>query len=202
MSEKKLQRYAARTSRIGKHPVAIPKGVSVAIAAGLVQVQGAKGKLSLPLPTSSSAEVKDGHVIVSSSALGRDGARLQGLARALIANMVRGVSEGFTRTLELVGTGYKAEMKGNVLHCSLGFSHPAVFAMPPGVSAVVPPDSKGMQIVLTGPDRALVGQTAASIRSLRPPEPYGGKGVRYRGEQVREKAGKAGKTAKAGGGKA
>jgi large subunit ribosomal protein L6 len=191
MDAQKPDRMAARTSRIGKLPVNIPKGVTITIQAGKINVQGAKGKLQMALPADTSAEVKDGRVLVSSTLPGRDAARMQGLARALIANMVKGTTEGFTRTLELVGTGYRAEMKGSAIHFALGFSHPVVFPVPAGISAAVPADSKGTQIVITGADRGLVGQTAAKIRAIRPPEPYGGKGVRYRGEQVREKAGKA-----------
>jgi large subunit ribosomal protein L6 len=190
MSEQQA-RTVSRTSRIGKLPVPIPKGVTVAVQGGKINVQGAKGKLELPLPPNTLAEVQDGKVVVSSALPGRDAARMQGLARALIANMVKGTTEGFTRTLELVGTGYRAEMKGGAIHFALGFSHPVVFPVPTGISANVPTDSKGTQIVITGADRSLVGQTAARIRAIRPPEPYGGKGVRYRGEQVREKAGKA-----------
>jgi large subunit ribosomal protein L6 len=189
---KTSNRLQMRTSRVGKLPILIPKGVNVSIQGPKINVQGAKGKLDVALPTSTSAEVKEGRVLVSSSLPGRDGARMQGLARALIANMVKGAAEGFTRTLELVGTGYRAEVKAGALHFALGFSHPVVFPIPAGINAVVPPDSKGTQIVLTGSDRGLIGQTAARIRNLRPPEPYRGKGVRYRGEQVREKAGKAG----------
>ncbi|MBI5537859.1 MAG: 50S ribosomal protein L6 [Deltaproteobacteria bacterium] len=191
MSEQQQDRLTSRTSRIGKLPVTIPKGVTVTIQGAKINVQGAKGKLELALPLNTSAELKDGRVVVSSTLPGRDAARMQGLARALIANMVKGTTEGFTRTLELVGTGYRAEMKGGAIHFALGFSHPVVFPVPAGISAVVPADSKGTQIVITGADRALVGQTAARVRAIRPPEPYGGKGVRYRGEQVREKAGKA-----------
>lgn len=191
MSEQPQAKTGSRTSRIGKLPVNIPKGVTVAIQAGKINVQGGKGKLEMPLPPNTSAEVKDGRVLVSSDLPGRDAARMQGLARALIANMVKGTTEGFTRTLELVGTGYRAEMKGGAIHFALGFSHPVVFAVPSGIAASVPADSKGTQVVITGADRSLVGQTAARIRAIRPPEPYGGKGVRYRGEQVREKAGKA-----------
>jgi large subunit ribosomal protein L6 len=191
MSEQQQDRLTSRTSRIGKLPVTLPKGVTVTIQGAKISVQGAKGKLELALPLNTSAELKDGRVVVSSNLPGRDAARMQGLARALIANMVKGTTEGFMRTLELVGTGYRAEMKGGAIHFALGFSHPVVFPVPAGISAVVPADSKGTQIVITGADRALVGQTAARVRAIRPPEPYGGKGVRYRGEQVREKAGKA-----------
>ncbi len=198
MAEQQISRNAPRTSRVGKMPIALPKGVSVSVANRIVQVKGAKGELAWPLPTNTEIEITDGKVHVKSDAPGRHGARLQGLARALINNMVKGTAEGFTRTLELVGTGYRAEVKAGALHLVVGLSHPVMFTLPKTVSAVVPPDSKGTQIVLTSPDRALLGQIAAQVRATRPPEPYGGKGVRYRGEAVREKAGKAGKGAKGG----
>ena len=122
---------------------------------------------------------------------GRDGARFQGLTRALVAGMVKGVAEGYTKTLQLVGTGYRAELKGQVLNLALGFSHPIAFPLPKGVKCEIPADSKGTILILTGSDKEMMGQTAAKIRGFRPPEPYGGKGVRYQGEKVREKAGKA-----------
>ena len=122
---------------------------------------------------------------------GRDGARFQGLARALIGGMVDGVAEGYTKTLQLVGTGYRAELKGQVLNLALGFSHPIAFPLPQGIKCEIPGDSKGTIVILTGSDKEKMGQTAAKIRGFRPPEPYGGKGVRYQGEKVREKAGKA-----------
>lgn len=182
-----------KQSRIGKRPIPVPKGVTVNVAGGKVDVQGPKGKLSRQLPPSVVVE-RDGDVLrILSSAAERDAARLQGLGRQLLASMVKGVSEGFERILELVGTGYRAEVRGKSVHMSLGLSHPAVVEIPTSVNAVVPPDSKGTQIVLTSADKAIVGQLAATIRSLRPPEPYGGKGVRYRGEVIRKKAGKAGK---------
>lgn len=199
MAEQEVTRDTPRTSRVGKLSIALPKGVTVNVADGVVKVKGAKGELTWKLPLQTTIEVVDGKVHVKSAAPGRDAARLQGLARALINNMVKGTAEGFTKTLELVGTGYRAEVKGGALHLVLGFSHPVVFALPKTVSAVVPPDSKGTQIVLTSPDRALLGQIAAQVRGTRPPEPYGGKGVRYRGERVREKAGKAGKGGAKGG---
>jgi large subunit ribosomal protein L6 len=118
---------------------------------------------------------------------------LQGLGRALIAAMLKGASVGFEVTLELVGTGYRCEVKGKVVTLQLGLSHPAVVELDPQVGAVVPPDSKGTQLVLSSANKALLGQTAATIRALRPPEPYGGKGIRYRGENIRRKAGKAAK---------
>ena len=143
------------TSRVGKLPIPIPKGITLNMSAGALHVQGTKGKLELKLPPSTSVEVKDGCATVASNLPGRDGARMQGLARALIANMVRGVSEGYTRTLELVGTGYRAEIKAAAIHLALGFSHPVVFPIPSGISATVPVDSKGTQVVITGADRGL-----------------------------------------------
>lgn len=184
---------APRTSRIGKRPVPLPKGVAFSVDGSLAQVTGPKGTLSRQLPPDVSV-AQDGDVLhVASSAAGRSAARLQGLARALVANMVHGVTQGYERILELHGTGYRAELKGDTLHFALGFSHPVEFKVPSGISATVPADSKGGVLVLQGLDKELVGQTAATIRAFRPPEPYGGKGVRYRGERVREKAGKAGK---------
>jgi large subunit ribosomal protein L6 len=145
-----------------------------------------------------SVKVDGGRISVQPTIEGREGARFQGLARALFAGMVLGVAEGYTKTLQLVGTGYRAEVKGQALHLGLGFSHPIVFPLPQGIKCEIPGDSKGTILILTGSDKEKIGQTAAKIRSFRPPEPYGGKGVRYQGEKVREKAGKA---AKAGGGK-
>jgi large subunit ribosomal protein L6 len=182
-----------RLSRVGKRAVVIPKGVTVNMTAAQCDVQGAKGKLSVPIPGQVTAK-KDGDAIsFVSSAPGRDGARLQGLARALLASAVKGSAEGYEKVLELVGTGYRAEVKGKVITLALGFSHPTNLPVPPSITAVVPPDSKGTQLVLTSADKALLGQLAASIRDLRPPEPYGGKGIRYRGENIRRKAGKAAK---------
>jgi len=184
-----------RTSRIGKLPVTIPKGVTVSVVNGSVTVKGTKGTLTWSPPKGTAVAV-EGEKVHVTAGTGVGSARMQGLTRALIANMVRGTSEGFSKTLLLVGTGYRAEVKGPELHLSVGLSHPVVFPIPEGISVTVPKDSKGAQIVITGADRGLVGETAARIRSTRPPEPYGGKGVRYQGEQVREKAGKAGKGAK------
>jgi large subunit ribosomal protein L6 len=195
MTEQVTDKTVVRTSRVGKLPVSIPKGVTVSVNDGSVNVKGAKGALSWDLPKGTTIAVEGEKVHVSTE-LGRGSARLQGLARALIANMVRGTSEGFSKTLLLVGTGYRAEVKGSDLNLTVGLSHPVVFPIPAGVTITVPKDSKGSQIVIVGADRGLVGQTAARIRDSRPPEPYGGKGVRYQGEQVREKAGKSGKGAK------
>jgi large subunit ribosomal protein L6 len=185
-------------SRIGKRPIALPKGVSATLKDGSIELKGPKGTLSRVLPPGVSAKVDGGAVLITPTAEGRDGARLQGLAWALIGGMVVGVHEGYTRTLQLVGTGYRAELKGTVVNLALGFSHPIAFPLPQGVKCEIPGDSKGTILILTGSDKEKMGQTAAKIRGFRPPEPYGGKGVRYQGEKVREKAGKA---AKAGGSK-
>jgi len=187
---------ASKTSRVGKRPVALPKGVSVNVAGTKVEVKGPKGQLVRALAPSVSLKAEGAVVHVASNAPGRDASRLQGLMRALVAGMVKGVAEGYERTLELRGTGYRVEQKGTTLHFALGFSHPVVYPLPKGITAAIPAESKGTILVLTGADKEVIGQTAAKIRGFRPPEPYGGKGVRYKGEHVREKAGKAGKGGK------
>jgi large subunit ribosomal protein L6 len=183
-------------ARIGKRPIALPKGVSAAVKDGSIEIKGPKGTLSRELTPNVNVKVEGGAIAITSTIEGRDGARFQGLARALFAGMVVGVAEGYTKTLQLVGTGYRAELKGQSLTLNLGFSHQIVFPLPKGVKCEIPADSKGTLLILTGSDKEVMGQTAAKIRGFRPPEPYGGKGVRYQGEKVREKAGKA---AKAGG---
>jgi large subunit ribosomal protein L6 len=182
-----------RVSRVGKRPLSVPKGVTVNINGAQVDVQGPKGKLSFKLPPNVVAKKEGDLLKIETSAGGRDNARLQGLGRALLMNTLRGVSEGYERILELVGTGYRAEVKGKVVTLQLGFSHPTSVELPPALSANVPADSRGTMVVLSSADKELVGQYAASIRALRPPEPYGGKGIRYRGENIRRKAGKAAK---------
>src|SRR5262245_42384640 len=182
-----------RESRVGKRAIVLPKGVTVSIKGRRCEVKGAKGTLSLDLPESVSVQEAAGQLAVSSDREGPDGPRLQGLGRALLANLVKGVSTGYERTLELVGTGYRAEVHGTVVHLSLGFSHPVAYQLPPTVTGKVAPDSKGSVLSLESPDKAALGQAAATIRGFRPPEPYGGKGVRYRGENILRKAGKAGK---------
>lgn len=188
-----LDEEPRRESRVGKRPIAVPSGVKVTIMPGACQAQGGKGTLKLELPAGVSVTQADGQLTVSSDAEGSSAPRLQGLGRALIANMVEGVSKGYERTLELVGTGYRAEVKGKSVHLALGFSHPVEYVLPEGVSGKVAADSKGTILHLESADKCAVGQAAATIRGFRPPEPYGGKGVRYRGENVRRKAGKAGK---------
>jgi large subunit ribosomal protein L6 len=177
-----------RESRVGKRLIALPKGVTISVKGRRCEVKGAKGTLSLELPESVSVQETAGQLAVSSDRPGTDGPRLQGLGRALLANLVKGVSTGYERTLELIGTGYRAEVKGNVVHLSL-----VAYQLPPTVTGKVAPDSKGSVLSLESPDKAALGQAAATIRGFRPPEPYGGKGVRYRGENIVRKAGKAGK---------
>lgn len=184
-----------RTSRVGKRPVEIPKGVSLTIkevANGLwIETKGPKGTLSRAFPGGVKVQVTNNQASISSSSEIERAACLQGTVRAHLANMVKGVVDGYTKTLELVGTGYRAELKGTVLHMALGLSHPVVYPLPDSIKAQIPADSKGTLIILTGPDKEQMGQTAAVLRSFRPPEPYGGKGVRYKDETIRRKAGKA-----------
>ncbi|HXX67768.1 MAG TPA: 50S ribosomal protein L6 [Polyangiaceae bacterium] len=187
-----------RQSRTGKRPIVLPKGITAALKSGTIEIKGPKATLARAVPTNVEVKVDGATIRVTPTVSGRDGARFQGLARSLLAGMVAGVADGYTKTLQLVGTGYRAELKGQTLNLSLGFSHPIAFPLPKGVKCEIPGDSKGTIVILTGADKEVMGQTAAKIRAFRPPEPYGGKGVRYQGEKVREKAGKA---AKAGGGK-
>jgi large subunit ribosomal protein L6 len=176
-------------SRIGKKPIAIPKGVTIKIEGNTVAVQGPKGKLDTPLPRGIKVEQRDGNIVAirendSQSAL-------HGLARALVNNAVEGVTRGWTRELEIVGIGYRAEMKGKSLVVfNLGFSHPIEYPLPTGVDAAV--DPKQTRVTLTGIDRQKVGQVAAEMRALRPPDPYKNKGVRYVGERLKKKVGKTG----------
>lgn len=182
-----------KQSRLGKRPVPIPKGVTVTLKDDVIEVQGPKGKLSRTLPKGVVVQREGDELKLSANATGVDYARLQGLGRALVASMVKGAAEGYERVLELHGTGYRCELKGSVVNFNLGLSHPASITVPPGVTATIPGDSKGTVLILNSADKEKLGQLAATIKRLRPPEPYGGKGIRYRGEQIRRKAGKAGK---------
>ncbi|MBP2677117.1 MAG: rplF [Deltaproteobacteria bacterium] len=173
-------------SRIGKRPVAIPAGVKVEIGNGVVTVTGKKGQLARPIPGEMAVEVKDGSATV---VLLDEGARnLYGMYRTILANMVQGVTDGFSRTLEIVGVGYKAESKGGSLHLALGYSHPVVFPLPQGITAQV---ESNTVIKLSGSDKELLGETAARVRMLRKPDVYKNKGIRYRGERLIKKVGKA-----------
>jgi len=173
-------------SRVGKKPVTIPGGVSVAIADEEVRVKGPKGELAIPILTGTSVAVADGEVRVAAEKIVRNPAF--GTMRALIQNMVTGVSTGFSKTLEIVGTGYRAQMDGKRLVLQLGFSHPIHFDPPEGIAIKC---ENPTRVVVSGADKCLVGQVAADIRAYRPPEPYKGKGVKYEGEYIRRKAGKA-----------
>ena len=176
-------------SRIGKKPIALPKGVTVKVEGNTVLVQGPKGKLDTPLPAGIKVEQKDGNLVAIRE--NDSQAAVHGLARALVNNAVEGVTKGWIRDLEIVGIGYRAEMKGkSMVVFSLGFSHPIEYPLPTGVDAVV--DAKQTKITLTGIDRQKVGQVAAEMRSLRPPDPYKNKGVRYAGERLKKKVGKTG----------
>ncbi len=179
-------------SRIGRKPIALPAGVKVALHPGRIEVQGPKGKLDMPLPPGITLQQKDGTLVATRAT--EEHRALHGLARALVANAVRGVSEGFKKDLDIVGVGYRAEVKGKIVQFSLGYSHPIVFPIPEGIQISV---EKQTHLVVSGADKCLVGQVAANIRGLRPPDPYKQKGVRITGERLKKKAGKAG-AAKAG----
>ena len=175
-------------SRIGKLPVTIPAGVKVAVEGSAVRLEGPKGKLQAPVPSGVEVKVEDNVLRVERRSEDRKVRALHGLTRKLIANMTQGVSQGFTRILDINGVGYRAEVKGQEIHITLGFSHPVVFPLPPGVSAAV---ERQVIVTLSGADRQVLGETAAKLRALRPPEPYKGKGIKYREEVIKRKAGKA-----------
>jgi len=177
-------------SRMGKRPVAIPGGVTVAVAESTVRVKGPKGELSVPVLTGTTVVVEGSEVRVDAERKTRNPAF--GTMRAHVANMVEGVSTGFSKTLEIVGTGYRAAMEGKTLVLQLGYSHPIRFDPPAGVTIKV---ENPTRLVVSGYDKWAVGQSAAEIRGFRPPEPYKGKGVKYEGEHIRRKAGKAAGTA-------
>jgi len=180
-------------SRIGKQPITVPKGVDISIANDLVTVKGPKGQLQVKLLPGVSAAVKDGSINITRANDERETRSFHGLLRALLANATTGVSEGWSKELEIVGIGYRAESQGKSVIFNLGYSHPIDFAVPDGIEIDV--DAKANKITVKGIDRQQVGQIAAEIRGLRPPEPYKGKGVRYSDERIRTKAGKQGATA-------
>jgi large subunit ribosomal protein L6 len=177
-------------SRIGKKPIPLPNGVKITIGEQL-EVTGPKGKLKVPIPAGITIEQADGKLEVKRS--GDEHAALHGLTRALTANAVQGVSSGFTRELDIVGIGYRADVKGKVVTFTLGYSHPIEMLLPEGVDIKV---DKQTHLVLSGHDRQLLGQVAANMRALRKPDPYKNKGVRYTGEVLRKKVGKTGAGAK------
>ncbi len=176
-------------SRIGKAPIDLPAGVEVSYGDNVVEVKGPKGSLSQDLDPRISVSVEDGVLTVSREGDERDARALHGLSRALIANMVVGVSAGYSKELQAVGVGYRGALKGKTLELQVGYSHPVLIEAPDGITFEVPEPTK---FIITGIDKQLVGQVAANIRAVRPPEPYKGKGIRYVDEYVRRKAGKAG----------
>ncbi len=178
-------------SRIGKKPIQIPQGVTVEVAPSEVRVKGPKGSLTVAIDPDMRVIVEDGVVRVERPTDSRRHRSLHGLTRTLIANAVQGVTQGYTKELEIKGIGYRAKLSGRALELSVGFSHPVIFEPPEGVTIEVPEPTK---IRVSGIDKQLVGQVAADIRAIRPPDAYKGKGIRYAGEVVRLKPGKAGTT--------
>ena len=176
-------------SRIGKKPIAIPKGVTVKVVDGAVEVQGPKGKLRQAHPPGILFDLADGNLVAKRATTDSELAKFHGLARSLVANAVAGVTDGFKRELDIVGVGYRAEVKGKQIIFALGYSHAVVFDIPAGIDIAI---EKQTHITVTGVDRQLVGQVAANIRRLRKPDPYKQKGVRYTGEVLKKKAGKTG----------
>jgi large subunit ribosomal protein L6 len=176
-------------SRIGKKPIPIPKGVTVKVAADAVEVQGPKGKLRQPLPPGIVFTEEHGTLVAKLQREDSELRKFHGLARSLVANAVNGVTEGFKKELDIVGIGYRAELKGKQVNFALGYSHPIVFDIPNGIEIAI---DKQTHITVTGADRQMVGQVAANIRRMRKPDPYKQKGVRYTGEQLKKKVGKTG----------
>jgi large subunit ribosomal protein L6 len=174
-------------SRIGRKPVSIPQGVKLNLDGAVVHAEGPKGKLSQPIPAGLSAKIENNQLVISRSGEDRKVRALHGLARALMANMVTGVKDGFERKLEIVGIGYRAQLQGRAIQLALGYSHPVIFPLPEGVTAEI---DRQVSITLRAADKAVLGQTAAKLRALREPDPYKGKGIRYANEVVRRKVGK------------
>lgn len=178
-------------SRIGKKPIEIPEGISVEIKDGVIKIKGPKGELSWAYPDKIKVSANGGNIVVERAGNSRTEVELHGLARSVISNMITGVSRGYEKTLEIVGVGYRAQVMGNKLVLVLGYSHPIEFQLPEGIKALV--DAKQTRITLTGIDKQQLGQLAENLRALRPPDAYKGKGIRYAGEQLKLKVGKAGK---------
>lgn len=178
-------------SRIGKKPVPIPEKVTVTIDGSTVSVKGPKGSLERTLPEKISVAQEDNTIVVSPVDSSRVARERHGLCRTLVANMIEGVSKGYSKQLEIIGVGYRAQVKGNTLTLNVGYSKPVEMVMPEGITAAM--GEKNTQVIISGFDKEVVGNTAARVRAVRPPEPYKGKGIRYQGEYIRRKAGKAGK---------
>jgi large subunit ribosomal protein L6 len=178
-------------SRVGKNPIQVPDGVDIAIQGNLVTVKGPKGQMTWNYPAEMKVSLQDGNIIVERPSDSKQSRSLHGTTRSIIANMVTGTSAGFRRVLEISGVGYRAQVQGQKITFTLGYSHPIDFNLPEGVTAQV--DKKQTQLTLEGIDKHLIGQVAANIRSLRPPNVYKGKGIKYAEESLRLKVGKAGK---------
>ena len=176
-------------SRIGKNPIAVPNGVNITLDGNRITVKGPKGELTRVIPADMQISQDTGTVTVNRPSDEAKHKALHGLSRTLIANMVEGVTKGFSKQLDIVGVGYKAETRPYGLQLALGFSHPVEYKAPKGIKLTAPAPT---QIIIEGANKEVVGQVAAELRSLRPPEPYKGKGIKYQGEQIRRKAGKAG----------
>jgi large subunit ribosomal protein L6 len=176
-------------SRIGKKPIPVPKGVTVNVGKGVVEVKGPKGALKQAVPPGINFKLEGAELVAVTDTDDKALGKFHGLARSLVANAVQGVNEGFKRELDIVGVGYRAELKGQQVHFALGYSHPVVFDIPKGIDVAV---DKQTHITVTGVDMQLVGQVAANIRRLRKPDPYKQKGVRYMGEVLKKKVGKTG----------
>jgi len=186
-------------SRIGRKPVAVPSGVNVKISDGAIAIKGPKGELKRPLPEGVAAKLEGGQVIINRVSDERGPRSVHGLTRALVANMIKGVTEGYTRQLEINGVGYRAEVTGSKVNLVVGLSHPVEFTMPAGIAAkaekaksTVNPGQDAVLLTVSGIDKEIVGQLVSRMRNVRPPEPYKGKGIKYLEEKIRRKVGKTG----------
>ena len=175
-------------SRIGKQPIELPKGVEVMLGEDMVEVKGPKGTLQTPICSLLNYEIADGHLTITRKDDTRESNAQHGLRRTLIANCVEGVSKGFSKTLEVIGVGFKVAVKGNIIDLSVGYSHPVLLELPKGLEA----KAEGTKLTISGIDKELVGEFAARVRRVREPEPYKGKGIKYENEIIRRKAGKSG----------
>ena len=174
-------------SRIGRQPIPIPQGVTVQIDDRMISAEGPKGKLTQPVPAGMAAKIENNILMITRDSDHRTARAIHGLTRALVANMVTGVKDGFERRLEIVGIGYRAQLQGRNIQLALGYSHPVIFPLPETITAEI---ERQVVITLRGPDKALLGETAAKLRTLRKPDPYKGKGIKYSGEVIRRKVGK------------
>lgn len=175
-------------SRIGKQPIAIPSGVEVKVGAQIIEIKGPKGKLETPAHPAIEVKLDDGKVLVLRKDESRTAREQHGLRRTLLANSIQGVTKGFEKSLEVVGVGYKVQVQGKKIVLSVGYSHPVEFPLPAGIEA----KAEGNKLTIAGIDKELVGEIAARVRRVRPPEPFKGKGIKYADEQIRRKAGKSG----------